>query len=141
MSNTSSPTNTGGTEGSKKPSEPTPDNKPKAKRGRPPKPKEALRPYSVKVNFDHDSIMVIDELVARTGKSRSTVVYELVLNGSIKEPLTKEQTSELRKLAGMSNNLNQLGHEAHVNYSDDLAQRNYDIADKIDAVVEKLSNL
>ncbi len=121
--------------------ETNPNNQPKTKRGRPPKPEGEQRLYPVKVYFDHDSIMAIDELVARTGKSRSTIIYEMVLNGSIKEPLTTEQTGYIRKLAGMSNNLNQLAHESHVNYSDDLAQRNYDAADKIDALIDKLSDL
>lgn len=85
--------------------------------------------------------MAIDELVTRTGKSRSTIIYEMVLNGSVKEPLTTEQTGYIRKLAGMSNNLNQLAHEAHVDKNDDLAKRNYDAADKIDTLIDKLSDL
>ncbi len=121
-------------------SEPVTDNKPKGKRGRPSKPEDELRQWPIKVYFDEDSFNAIVEIAEHDKKSRSTVAYEFILNGHIKEPLTKEQTADLRNLAGMANNLNQLAHEAHVNYTDDLAQRNYDLADKIDAVLDKLGD-
>ncbi len=69
MKETYSPTNNQSSDLSQSHSKANPDNQPKAKRGRPPKPQEEQRPYPVKVYFDHDSIMAIDELVARTGKS------------------------------------------------------------------------
>ncbi len=141
MKETYSPTNNQDSDQSQSHLETNPDNHHKVKRGRPPKPDCEQRLYPVKVYFDHDSIMAIDELVARTGKSRSTIVYEIVLNGSVKEPLTTEQTGYIRKLAGMSNNLNQLAHEAHVDNNEDLAKRNHDAADKIDALIDKLGDL
>ena len=79
---------------------------PPNKGGRPRKPENEQRLHPVKVYFDEQSYRKLLNKRRRTGMSLSTLVYELTVNGYVKEPFTKEETSVLRALTGMSNNLN-----------------------------------
>lgn len=84
-----------------------------SKGGRPKKEKIELHPYSVKVYFDEKSYRALLRKRNRTGMSLSSLVYELAVNGYVKEAIPKEVLPLLRSLAGMANNLNQLAHMAH----------------------------
>ena len=57
------------------------------------------------------------DLIKKVGSAQSTIsafVREAIYTGQIKERISVENLSLIRKLAGMSNNLNQLAKEAHI---------------------------
>lgn len=109
------------------------------KGGRPRKPENEQRLHPVKVYFDEQSYRKLLNKRRRTGMSLSTLVYELTVNGYVKEPFTKEETSLLRSLAGMANNLNQLAHEAHIHNFFEVEERVLQLANKINEKLIQIS--
>ena len=95
--------------------------------------------HPVKVYFDEQSYRKLLNKRRRTGMSLSTLVYELTVNGYVKEPFTKEETSLLRSLAGMANNLNQLAHEAHIYHFSQMEERVRHLANDIDELLIRIS--
>ena len=116
---------------------PTP--KSPSKGGRPKKSEDELRLFPVKVYFDEQSYKKLLNKRRRTGMSLSTLVYELAVNGYVKEPISKEEASLLRSLAGMANNLNQLAHEAHIYHFSQMEERVRHLANDIDEVLIRIS--
>ena len=109
------------------------------KGGRPRKPENEQRLHPVKVYFDEQSYRKLLKKRRRTGISLSTLVYELAVNGYVKEPISKEEASMLRSLAGMANNLNQLAHEAHIHHFSQMEDRVQHLADEINEVLIRIS--
>ena len=96
------------------------------KGGRPRKPENEQRLHPVKVYFDEQSYRKLLNKRRRTGMSLSTLVYEL-------------ETSLLRSLAGMANNLNQLAHEAHIYHFSQMEERVRHLANDIDELLIRIS--
>ena len=128
----------------------TPTPKSPSKGGRPKKPESEQRLFSVKVYFDEQSYKKLlnkreqsyKKLLnkrRRTGMSLSTLVYELAVNGYVKESISKEEASLLRSLAGMANNLNQLAHEAHIHDFSQMEERVQHLANEINEVIIRIS--
>ena len=109
------------------------------KGGRPNKPENELRIYPVKVYFDEANYLKLLKRSQRTGLSLSSIVYELAINGYVKEPIPKEVTALLRSLTGMANNLNQLAHEAHVYHFSHVENRVQILANRIDDLLIEIS--
>lgn len=109
------------------------------KGGRPRKPENEQRLHPVKVYFDEQSYRKLLNKRRRTGMSLSTLVYELTVNGYVKEPFTKEETSLLRSFAGMANNLNQLAHEAHIHNFSEVEERVLQLANKVNEILIQIS--
>ena len=107
--------------------------------GRPRKPESEQRLRPVKVYFDEQSYRKLLNKRRRTGMSLSTLVYELAVNGYVKEPISKEEASLLRSLAGMANNLNQLAHEAHIHHFSQVEERVQYLANEINEVLIRRS--
>ena len=116
----------------------TPEYKNK-KGGRPNMPEKEKRNIPVKVYFDTDNYRRLLNKQRRTGISLSTLVYELSVNGYVKEPISKEEASLLRSLSGMANNLNQLAREAHTYHMAYVENRVRILADRIDELLIKIS--
>ena len=116
----------------------TPEYKNK-KGGRPNMPEKEKRNIPVKVYFDTDNYRRLLNKQRRTGISLSTLVYELSVNGYVKEPITKEQTAYIRDLSGMANNLNQLAREAHTYHMAYVENKVRNLADRIDELLIKIS--
>ena len=114
-------------------------NKTSRKGGRPKKPEKELRLNPVKVYFDDRNYRLLQKKRSRTGLSLSSLVYELTVNGYVKEPIPKEYLPLLRSLAGMANNLNQLAHEAHINHFLYVEERVMDVAKRLDDLLIKIS--
>ena len=110
-----------------------------SKGGRPKKSKDELRLFPVKVYFDEQSYRKLLNKRRRTGMSLSSLVYELAVSGYIKEPISKEEASLLRSLAGMANNLNQLAHEAHIHHFSQMEERVQYLANEINEVLIRIS--
>ena len=102
-------------------------------------PEKEKRNIPVKVYFDTDNYRRLLNKQRRTGISLSTLVYELSVNGYVKEPITKEQTAYIRDLSGMANNLNQLAREAHTYHMAHVESRVRTLADRIDELLIKIS--
>ena len=109
------------------------------KGGRPRKPESEQRLRPVKVYFDEQSYRKLLNKRRRTGMSLSTLVYELAVNGYVKEPISKEEASLLRSLAGMANNLNQMAHEAHIHHFSQVEERVQYLANEINEVLIRIS--
>ena len=109
------------------------------KGGRPKKPESEKRLFPVKVYFDEQSYKKLLNKRRRTGMSLSTLVYELAVNGYVKESISKEEASLLRSLAGMANNLNQLAHLAHISQFMEVEEEVREVARRADEVLIKLS--
>lgn len=109
------------------------------KGGRPRKPENEQRLHPVKVYFDEQSYKKLLNKRRRTGMSLSTLVYELAVNGYVKEPISKEEAFLLRTLAGMANNLNQLAHEAHIHHFSQMEDRVQHLANEINEILIRIS--
>ena len=109
------------------------------KGGRPKKSEDELRLFPVKVYFDEQSYRKLLNKRRRTGMSLSSLVYELAVNGYVKEPISQKEASLLRSLAGMANNLNQLAHEAHIHHFFQMEDRVQHLANEINEVIIRIS--
>ncbi len=110
-----------------------------SKGGRPKKPLNERRYHVVKVGFDSLNFSKLKQLQQSEGKSLSELVYEFAVNGYIKEALPQEVIKDIRALAGMANNLNQLAHEAHIAGYIDVHSRNKELAKRIDRLLQRLA--
>lgn len=97
--------------------------------------------HFIKVGFDELNFKKLKKRSRRMKASLSSIVYDLTINGKINEPLSQEMMDCFRKLAGMANNLNQLAHEAHIAGYEDVAAADRLLSEKIDEVLNKLSEL
>lgn len=107
--------------------------------GRPKLPEKERRKCMVKVYFDAINYAKLVRKHKRTGVSLSTLVYELAVNGYIKEPISKEVATDLRRLSGMANNLNQLAHEAHKYSFPSVEKMVTELAQNIDKIIINIS--
>lgn len=111
----------------------------KPKGGRPKLPDGQQRTHAVKVYFDDENYAKLLKRRKRTGKTLSSIVYELAVNGYVKEPLSKELASCVRAMASMANNLNQLAHEAHISGYVAVEERTRELSEKIAKVLVRVS--
>lgn len=66
------------------------NSKERNKGGRPKLPDSEKRSYSIKVNFDRANYAKLVRRRKRTGRPLSEIVYELAVNGYVKEPVSKD---------------------------------------------------
>ena len=116
------------------PQTPTTEDSRKKKGGRPKKAEDELRNYPVKVYFDEANYRKLQNRSRRTGQPLSTIVYDLAVNGYVRQPFTKEELSLLRTLSGEANNLNQIARQANT-YGYQA------VASEVSEVVGKMDNL
>ena len=110
-----------------------------SKDGRPKKPENELRLYTVKVYFDEANHRKLINRSRRTGQPLSTIVYELAVNGYVRESFTREEVSLLRYLSGMANNLNQLARQANTYGFQQMAIEIGNVAKKVDDLLIRFS--
>ena len=111
----------------------------KPKGGRPKLPDGQQRTHAVKVYFDEENYAKLLKRRKLTGKPLSSIVYELAVNGYVREPLSKELASCVRAMASMANNLNQLAHEAHLSGYAAVEERTRELSEKIARVLVRVS--
>ncbi len=109
------------------------------KGGRPKLPSAQKRNCPVKVNFDRKNYGRLLLISKDAGKSLSETVYELAVNGYVKEPLSQGVVHALRALAGMANNLNQLAHLGHIHGPIHVAEENSRLSKEISEMIVKLN--
>ena len=121
------------------PQTPTTEDSRKRKGGRPRKSEDELRLYPVKVYFDKASYRKLMNRSRRTGQPLSTIVYDLAVNGYVREPFTKEEVTLLRSLSGVANNLNQITRQAHVSNFLEVYDDVKEVVGKIDDLLIRFS--
>ena len=109
------------------------------KGGRPKLPDGEKRNCPVKVYFDRVNYAKLIRRSRRTGRPLSEIVYELAVNGYVKEPLPQEVTQSLRALAGMANNLNQLAHLGHIHGPLHIADESRRLMVEVSNLIVKLN--
>lgn len=109
------------------------------KGGRPRLPDGQQRTRSVKVYFDEENYARLLKRRRRSGKTLSSIVYELAVNGYVREPLSKELATCVRAMATMSNNLNQLAREAHIAGYAAVNERTRKLSGRIADVLVRIS--
>ncbi len=116
-------------------------NTPKRKQGgRPKLPDDGeKRDCPVKVYFDRANYTKLVRRSKRTARPLSEIVYELAVNGYVKEPLSRETIKWLRALAGMANNLNQLAHLGHIHGPQYIVDDNRRLSGEISGLIVKLN--
>ncbi|MCH5226579.1 MAG: plasmid mobilization relaxosome protein MobC [Muribaculaceae bacterium] len=83
------------------------------KGGRPKLESERKKRYGVKVYFEEENY---NKLVWKASVCKlpiSRIIYEFAVNGYVKEAVSTEVISLMRRLSGMANNLNQLARDSH----------------------------
>lgn len=110
-----------------------------SKGGRPKKSENELRLYPVTVYFDEANHRKLMNRSRRTGQPLSTIVYDLTVNGYVREPFTREEVSLLRSLSGMANNLNQLARMANTYGFHQMAIEVANVARKVDDLLIRVS--
>ena len=115
-------------------------NNPKRKQGgRPKLPDGEKRDCPVKVYFDRANYAKLVRRSRKTGRPLSEIVYELAVNGYVKEPVPQGVAQSLRTLAGMANNLNQLAHLAHIHGPQHVADENRRLSREISGLIVELN--
>lgn len=84
----------------------------KTKRGRPAKEKAKLS-TSINLKLTEDDFNFVKEKAEKLGMKPTVYAREMTLKGGIKSRFTVEELDLMRKLAGMTNNLNQLARKAN----------------------------
>ena len=107
--------------------------------GRPRLPDGAKRDRPVKVYFDRANYAKLVHRSRRTGRPLSEIVYELAVNGHVREALPQNAMHALRALAGMANNLNQLAHLGHIHGPVYIANENSRLSKEISGLIAKLN--
>lgn len=116
------------------------NNSPKRKQGgRPKLPDGEKRDCPVKVYFDRANYTKLVRRSRRTGRPLSEIIYELAVNGYVKEPMPQSVAQALRALAGMANNLNQLAHLGHIHGPQHIADENKRLSQEISNLIVKLN--
>ena len=110
-----------------------------SKGGRPKKPLDERRDHVVKVGFDNQNYAKLKQLQQSEAKSLSELVYEFAVSGYVKEALPQDIVKDIRALAGMANNLNQLAHEAHIVGYNNVYSRDKELAKQIDRLLQRLA--
>ena len=109
------------------------------KGGRPKLPDGKKRDCPVKVYFDRTNYTKLVRRSRRTGRPLSEIVYELAVNGYVKEALPQGVAHCLRALAGMANNLNQLAHLAHIHGPQHIADEHRKLSREISGLIVELN--
>ena len=109
------------------------------KGGRPKLPDSEKRDCPVKVYFDRTNYTKLVRRSRRMGRPLSEIVYELAVNGYVKEAVPQGVTQSLRALAGMANNLNQLAHLGHIHGPQHIANENRRLMVEVSNLIVKLN--
>ncbi len=95
--------------------------------------------HPVTVSFDDANYRKLLRIQRRDNTPLSTLVYNLAVNGYVKEPISRELTKYIRDLSGMANNLNQLAHLGHIHGGLAVADENKRLAQSISEIIIKIN--
>ena len=115
------------------------DNAKRRQGGRPRLPDGEKRDRPVKVYFDRTNYSKLVRRSRRSGCPLSEIVYELAVNGYVREALPQDVVHALRALAGMANNLNQLTHLGHIHGPAHIEEENSRLSKEISKMIVRLN--
>ena len=105
------------------------------KGGRPTKGVAAKKKYRITVKLNTQDYYTLKGKAKNAGISMSEFVRKVLEKGVVIERLTIEQADFIRKLCGMANNLNQLGHRANAEGFHVITPFHKTIIGKIDEIL------
>ena len=112
--------------------------KTKNKGGRPVKVAGQKKGYFIGVKMDTQEYYTLKAKAREAGISISECVRQSVLGSVIKQRLTPETNTLIRKLCGMANNLNQIARKANVQGYQNAQNENLQLAIHIRKLVNQL---
>lgn len=98
--------------------------------GRPPKEKVKLS-TSINLKLTEDDYKTVKEKAEKLGMKATQYAREMTLKGGIKSRFTLEELDLMRKLSGMTNNLNQIARQANKSGFSNSAMEVMIISEKI----------
>ncbi len=118
-----------------------PDDNDKGKKGgRPKKSPTHRKSKTIGVCFSEPELYAIRHRAAKANLPLSVYCHDAVLDGTIKEPLKKEELDVLRSLSNMGNNLNQLTKTAKFLSAERLENQALPLLESIQDIINKLSD-
>lgn len=85
----------------------------KKKGGRPPKKLSEKRRYSVLLKLNTMEYFTLKSKASEAGINKNEFLRMLISESTIKPRVTPEQMRDIRQLAGIANNINQIAHRLH----------------------------
>lgn len=108
-------------------------------KGRPPKDQGDKKQIKVTIKFSKREYL---NLIRKVGQAQTPTISEFVREaifiGEIKERLSVEQLSYIRKITGIANNLNQLAKEVHIYGIHNVSENCINICTRIDNLLKEL---
>lgn len=113
----------------------------KKKIGRPKLDKAEKKIYRINLKLNTADFYDLEAKVENSGcKSMSEYIRECIRNSYVKTSISLEEMTEIRKLTGMANNLNQLTRLAHEKGVLFLKSNFLRLIDKLDNIINKIRN-
>ena len=107
-------------------------------KGRPLKNKSEKKDRKVTIKLSEQEHSDLIKKVSLAQSTISAFIREAIYTGQIKERISVENLSLIRKLAGMANNLNQLAKEAHISDFGYIAEECTRISSQIDKILNDI---
>jgi hypothetical protein len=116
------------------------DNNDKRKGGRPKKSSVSRKGKTIGVCFSEPELYAVRHRAAKASLPLSVYCHDAILNGTIKEPLKKEELGILRSLSNMGNNLNQLVRTAKFLSTKRIENQALPLLKNLQNIINKLSD-
>jgi predicted DNA binding CopG/RHH family protein len=116
------------------------DNQDKKKGGRPKKSSTVRKSKTIGVCFSEPELYAIKHRAAKANLPIGIYCHDAILDGTIKEPIKKEDMEVLKGLANMGNNLNQFVKTARFTNMVKLENAALMLFKDIQNIIENLSN-
>ena len=110
----------------------------KHKGGRPPLPPEQRRTCCKKVYYTEEDSRCIEAAADANGMSDSEYIAQMSLTGKVVAPISPDFARDFRAVANVSNNLNQLAHQANKEGYHTVASQMLDELPKLKTVINQI---
>ena len=94
----------------------------------------------ITLRLTDDELGWLGALCRRSKQSKSETVLSLIMNGTVRERITKEHLSVIRQLIGESTNLNQLAKQANTYGFFAVAEKCENMAKAITQLINRLKD-
>ena len=108
------------------------------KGGRPPKSKDDLLSRKIKVGFTELEFDTVVYKAQQTGKQNANYIHDAALYATVKSHINDEQVEQVRNLAQMGNNLNQIARLANQGQLPHIRGRCQQIVGQIGTLVARI---
>lgn len=94
----------------------------------------------VTLRLTDDELGWLGALCRRSKQSKSETIRSLIMNGTVRERITKEHLAVIRQLIGESTNLNQLARLANTYGFFAVAEKCKDVAKEVSQLITRLKD-